>query len=244
MRSRGCEASLEVALGQGQGTESAEQRTVMDRRVRQNSELYGSYGKRPRLFGRQGMPPRKETDINQPAFGRRIQPPKSQISLQKERLRGLYAELWMVFSDPACPQNGVPIQYQDGEAPVIRLGDQAIISVDGETGAFVFRNEDGSGSGDTITTSDVDRLMDFLVAHLTRMEGTPQGGLAHVEKSVGRSIEDVERVLILSTLRHCQGNRTMTARMLGISLRTLRNKLHSYWASLIAEGQRTSNATV
>ncbi|KQT51812.1 hypothetical protein ASG47_02715 [Devosia sp. Leaf420] len=229
-------------MGQGQGTETAEQRTAAERRVRQDSELFGSYGKRPRFFGRQGMPPKKETDIDQPAFGRRVQPPKSQISLQKERLRGLYAELWMVFSDPAYPQNGVPIQYQDGETPVIRLGDQAVISVDAQTGAFVFRNEDGTGSSDTITTSDIDRLMDFLVAHLTRMEGTPQGGLAHVEKSVGRSIEDVERVLILSTLRHCQGNRTMTARMLGISLRTLRNKLHAYWASLIAEGQRSPDA--
>jgi DNA-binding NtrC family response regulator len=45
---------------------------------------------------------------------------------------------------------------------------------------------------------------------------------------VGRSVADVERSLILHTLDYCQGNRTHTARMLGISIRTLRNKLSQY----------------
>lgn len=45
---------------------------------------------------------------------------------------------------------------------------------------------------------------------------------------VGRTIADVERALILDTLDHCKGNRTHTANILGISVRTLRNKLHSY----------------
>jgi len=45
---------------------------------------------------------------------------------------------------------------------------------------------------------------------------------------VGRSVADVERGLILDTLDHCSGNRTHAARVLGISIRTLRNKLHEY----------------
>jgi DNA-binding protein Fis len=36
--------------------------------------------------------------------------------------------------------------------------------------------------------------------------------------------------LILETLRHCLGNRTRTAAVLGISIRTLRNKLNDYAA--------------
>ena len=45
---------------------------------------------------------------------------------------------------------------------------------------------------------------------------------------VGRKMEDVERDLILGTLDHCLGNRTQAAKILGISIRTLRNKLNEY----------------
>jgi DNA-binding NtrC family response regulator len=47
---------------------------------------------------------------------------------------------------------------------------------------------------------------------------------------VGRTVADVERDLILETLRRCLGNRTRAAAILGISLRTLRNKLAVYAA--------------
>ena len=45
---------------------------------------------------------------------------------------------------------------------------------------------------------------------------------------VGRTVADVERDLILDTLDHTLGNRTHAARILGISIRTLRNKLNEY----------------
>lgn len=45
---------------------------------------------------------------------------------------------------------------------------------------------------------------------------------------VGRTMADVERNLILLTLRHCGGNRTQAAEILGISVRTLRNKIRQY----------------
>ena len=45
---------------------------------------------------------------------------------------------------------------------------------------------------------------------------------------VGHTIADVERHLILDTLAYCLGNRTHAARILGISIRTLRNKLNEY----------------
>jgi DNA-binding NtrC family response regulator len=47
---------------------------------------------------------------------------------------------------------------------------------------------------------------------------------------VGRTVADVERDLILETLKHCFGNRTHAANILGISIRTLRNKLNEYAA--------------
>ena len=45
---------------------------------------------------------------------------------------------------------------------------------------------------------------------------------------IGRSMADVEKDLILGTLDHCLGNRTHAATILGISIRTLRNKLKQY----------------
>jgi two-component system response regulator FlrC len=47
---------------------------------------------------------------------------------------------------------------------------------------------------------------------------------------VGRTVEDVERDLILETLNKTFGNRTHAASMLGISIRALRNKLREYAA--------------
>jgi two-component system response regulator AtoC len=45
---------------------------------------------------------------------------------------------------------------------------------------------------------------------------------------VGRSIADVERELILATLEHYGGNKKRTAEALGISLKTLYNRLNRY----------------
>ena len=49
-----------------------------------------------------------------------------------------------------------------------------------------------------------------------------------VEGMIGRTIADVERDMIINTLDHCLGNRTHAANILGISIRTLRNKLNQY----------------
>ncbi len=53
---------------------------------------------------------------------------------------------------------------------------------------------------------------------------------------VGRTVADVERELILNTLQNCLGNRTHAANILGISIRTLRNKLKEYGEQEAAHG--------
>ena len=45
---------------------------------------------------------------------------------------------------------------------------------------------------------------------------------------VGSTVAQVEQGLIIDTLEHCLGNRTHAANILGISIRTLRNKLKQY----------------
>lgn len=53
-------------------------------------------------------------------------------------------------------------------------------------------------------------------------------GTTNPQDMVGRTVSDVEKELILSTLNYCKGNRTHAAGILGISIRTLRNKLKEY----------------
>lgn len=68
---------------------------------------------------------------------------------------------------------------------------------------------------------------EILYDHAYITEKRPGGD----EKSsilVGRTVSEVERDLILDTLQHCLGNRTHAANILGISIRTLRNKLKEY----------------
>ena len=45
---------------------------------------------------------------------------------------------------------------------------------------------------------------------------------------VGHTLAELERELIMETLKRCLGNRTHAANILGISIRTLRNKLNEY----------------
>lgn len=51
---------------------------------------------------------------------------------------------------------------------------------------------------------------------------------ANKANMVGSTVAAVERNLIIDTLQHCLGNRTHAANILGISIRTLRNKLKLY----------------
>ena len=62
-------------------------------------------------------------------------------------------------------------------------------------------------------------------------EGEAAGGsgaAAGTRGLVGQTVSAVERDLIIDTLHHCLGNRTHAANILGISIRTLRNKLKQY----------------
>ena len=73
-------------------------------------------------------------------------------------------------------------------------------------------------------------------ARLDQQRGTPSAVHAALAAElvsralVGRTVAEVERDLILETLKHCLGNRTHAANVLGISIRTLRNKLNEYAA--------------
>jgi len=76
--------------------------------------------------------------------------------------------------------------------------------------------------GETITASDI------VLTGRPDATGRQPGPGDTSEARVGRSLADVERDLIIDTLHHTMGNRTHAATILGISIRTLRNKLKQY----------------
>ena len=78
---------------------------------------------------------------------------------------------------------------------------------------------------------------DLVLADGSRLAAPPapgrEGELA-VDSLIGRTVEDVERALILKTLERCRGNRTSASGILGISVRTMRNKLKTFIEAGIA----------
>ncbi len=61
-----------------------------------------------------------------------------------------------------------------------------------------------------------------------RAVAAAEGAIKGAAVRIGQTVAEVEQELILSTLDHCLGNRTHAAHILGISIRTLRNKLRAY----------------
>lgn len=68
----------------------------------------------------------------------------------------------------------------------------------------------------------------IAIADDTTMKRPADPQAEEIANLIGRTVADVERDLILNTLNHCLGNRTHAANILGISIRTLRNKLKQY----------------
>lgn len=54
---------------------------------------------------------------------------------------------------------------------------------------------------------------------------------------VGTNLADVERWMIFATLQKCGGNKTRAAALLGVSLKTLYNRLNAYRAQGLAMDQ-------
>lgn len=88
-----------------------------------------------------------------------------------------------------------------------------------------------------LTTGDEIGIEAIRLPDGTRLDDMNLDGIAHKAAAaadsvsrafVGKTVSEVEQDLILQTLDHCLGNRTHAANILGISIRTLRNKLKEY----------------
>lgn len=57
---------------------------------------------------------------------------------------------------------------------------------------------------------------------------TSQTGDEEIKIKVGTTLDEAERILILTTIDHCKGNKTRAAEVLGIGRKTLHRKLEEY----------------
>jgi DNA-binding NtrC family response regulator len=88
------------------------------------------------------------------------------------------------------------------------------------------------GIAGLIATTEAERIRGPVVASGVPLATTAQSASFAAEGAgrgfVGETVATMERQLIIETLEHCRGNRTHAANILGISIRTLRNKLKGY----------------
>lgn len=80
-----------------------------------------------------------------------------------------------------------------------------------------------------IPTAQINASAASAYGAIDTLANNPNASISKPNQAIiGRTIHDVEKDLILSTLNYCEGNRTHAANILGISIRTLRNKLKTY----------------
>ena len=138
-------------------------------------------------------------------------------------------ELAQHFVKKYAEANGVPVRPISAEARRVLSANRwqgNVRELENTMHRSVLMAQGDEIGADAILTPDGDRL-DLAktvpaVAHATMAAEQVTRAL------VGRTVADVERDLILETLKHCLGNRTHAANILGISIRTLRNKLNEY----------------
>jgi len=82
-----------------------------------------------------------------------------------------------------------------------------------------------------MTQDSLERSLEQSLAGAPEFSSPDSQGLAPheiVPMLIGSTVEAIERELVLQTLARCDGNRTRAARVLGVSVRTLRNKIRQY----------------
>jgi len=87
--------------------------------------------------------------------------------------------------------------------------------------------------GNTILPDHLPAELQGLYARPEQLSQEGPDGEKHLTVSfpIGRPLKEIERVCILKTLARMDGNRTKTAKLLGICVRTLRDKLKIYTTS-------------
>jgi DNA-binding NtrC family response regulator len=108
--------------------------------------------------------------------------------------------------------------------------------------AFVLSDDEVQIDISTFSALGQDRGEEGRTAATGSAIGTPAMSDSSVLRiTVGMSLDDVERALITATLQAVGGSKTEAARLLGISLKTMYNRLHAYGDGCIRRKPMQSN---
>ncbi|WP_336810163.1 helix-turn-helix domain-containing protein [Bosea sp. MMO-172] len=150
-------------------------------------------------------------------------------SVARTRLTAICRDLANLYYDPSRSYEEPVCRMAETVDPRLLVGHHAVVRIDDSRGVFILSVEGRSGAVTVETASD-ELLLDHIICHLALDRGRHLSNTAHglVAQLVGHTLDDVERSLILATLRQHHFNRTHTAEVLGVSVRTVRNKIRGY----------------
>ncbi len=140
------------------------------------------------------------------------------------------AELAQFFVQKYSAANGVPVRALSADARRALASNPwrgNVRELENTLHRAVLLSSEPEIGADAILSPDGNRLDSGYGSAVAHAAMAAEQVTRHL---VGRTVAEVERDLILETLKHCLGNRTHAANILGISIRTLRNKLNEYAA--------------
>lgn len=141
------------------------------------------------------------------------------------------------FAERFATANGLPVRPLADDAVQVLLGHDwpgSVRELEEVVHRAVLFSRDNAITASAIMLADGGRLIRRDRSGQPRRDATTTAVPGRLDVAVGSTVEEVERALILETLRACSGNRTSASTILGISVRTMRNKLRTFVEAGIA----------
>lgn len=159
------------------------------------------------------------------------EPFPSTVPLRRISLSVLCDELKAILGDRSFVELRMVFDVSGLSEPRLELGESAVVTIDSVTGLFAFWERGGPGAIVVISSSE-ERIIDQVISHIfSRNEArfAPQSADQAASMLVGHTLADVERRLIVHTLRHCHGSHAHCATLLNLTQRELRGKIREYF---------------
>lgn len=145
------------------------------------------------------------------------------IDAALDHLRGAGGDLAMIDVRLDIARFMAQLKAEEIDTPVIACGVDAPAS----DAVAAIR----AGARDYVPLPPDQELIAAALMSVTAQKAGDGGNADGIDALVGQTIAHVERDLILKTLDRCRGNRTSASAILGISVRTMRNKLREFAAA-------------
>jgi DNA-binding protein Fis len=162
-------------------------------------------------------------------------------AIAKARLSAICRDLVNIYADPARCEDEPVCRLSEDTKLCLLIGHHASVRIDEERGVYILTVNTDGPHAITLETASDDVLVDHIISYLARDRSHRLSLTGHglISALVGQTLDSIERSLILATLRQHHFNRTRAAETLGISVRTIRNKLKSYRAEDGADGRNS-----